>query len=116
MDGPAAHCLRIGESCLDPFVELALAAGQARQAPLAAGPVPRRHVEERLRQAVTLELLSDGVLRMIVGEKELDAGKASSRGPSETLQERHLLKHHAEIGGEPGHGGDPELERARGWR
>ncbi len=53
---------------------------------------------------MALEPRRDLVGRKIIGEEKLDAGESARLRDREPVEERRLLEHHAEIGGELRHG------------
>ena len=108
---PAIRCSRLTPVALrvrQRRLQAALQFGEARRqrgkALLAGGPVARRQVEQRLRQAVALEPLADRLGRMLIGKEEFDRGEAGFRRGLEAVEERHLVEHHREVGGKTGHG------------
>jgi hypothetical protein len=48
------------------------------------------------------EALGDGLHRKRIRKQELDGGEAGAGGPGETVEERRLIEHHRQIGGESG--------------
>src|SRR5690606_6742246 len=72
---------------------------QGRGPALAAGPVAGRAVEQGLREAVPVELGTDGLGLMLVGKQELDRPEASRGRRTKTLEEWALGEHEREIGG-----------------
>ncbi len=121
----------------DGIAEVGLAAGQGGHAAFALRPVPRRGVEQHLRQPVVLQPRGDLGRREVVGEQELDPLEAGLGGQGEAVEERHLVEHHREVRGEarhsgispkgsrgrltpPGRAGQPQARRAcavgAGWR
>src|SRR5271156_4147410 len=88
----AQTCLQIGKTL-----------GQRRKTLFACVPITRRQIEERLRQAITMQPLADLLGRVCVGKQELDRREASLGRRLETIEERHLVEHQSEIGGKTGH-------------
>ena len=88
---------------IDAGAELLLAARQAGDAALAAGPVAGRHVVQRLGQAVLLEQVGQELLLVGVGEQVLDRLEAVGRGRGEALDEVVLVVEHGQIGRELRH-------------
>ena len=80
--------------------ELLLPSGQRRHAPLSAGPVAGRQVEQHLLQLGVVERPPDLGGRPIIGEQVLDPMEAATGGGGEAVQEGMLLEHHRQIGGE----------------
>src|ERR1039457_4674854 len=66
--------------------EFALAPGQGGHATLALGPVPRRQVEERLGQAVSLQPRCDLLGGKVVRKQIFDAGETALRRRRETVE------------------------------
>ncbi len=95
--------LGVRQRGMQALLQIIEAFGQRREAFLAGVPIARRQVEQRLRQAIALEPLADGIGRMLIGKQEFDRGKSCVRRRIEAIEERHLGKHHREIGGETGH-------------
>ena len=85
--------------------------GRAGDTPLPAGPVPRRCIDQHLLQAVPVEFVADRRRAELVGELALDRLEAVGGAGAETLEERHLVVHHRQVGGEMRHG---ESGSARG--
>ena len=77
----------------------------AREPAVACRPVARRHVEQHHLEPVAVELFANRLGRMLVREQELDAGEAGLCRGAETLEKRHLVEHHRQVGVELWHGG-----------
>ena len=110
--GHAMHQLAIQrrgivQCLLHALTEFRLPAGQACQAPLAIGPVARRHVEQRLGQAVRLQPGGDLGGGKIVGKQELDSLETRLARGFEPVEERQFVEHHRQIGSETRHGDPP---------
>ena len=103
VDPLAAQGGRILDGADDAGAELLLAARQAADAPLAAGPVAGRHVVQGLGQAVLLEQVGQELLLVGVGEQILDRLEAVGRGRGEALDEVVLVVEHGQIGRELRH-------------
>jgi hypothetical protein len=104
MDAVIAEHTRIVEGPGDAGAEFVLAAGQRCETPLARIPVAGRPVEQRLHEAGLVEPRFDLGRRMRIGEEILHGLEAVARSGGEALQERMLLIHHREVGGEFRHG------------
>src|SRR5260370_40375740 len=50
-----------------------------------------------------MQPLADGLGRMIIGKHEFHGRKPCLRCRIKTVEERHFVEHHGEIGGETGH-------------
>src|SRR5581483_10970843 len=98
-----AERTRIGECGVDAAAEFVVAARQRRDAALAGRPVARWRIEERLRQTVFVEARLELGSGEVVREQVLDRFEAVTRGSSEAIEERVLVVHHRQIGGETWH-------------
>jgi hypothetical protein len=98
-----AERARVIERGGDSGAKLRFAAGERRETALARLPVARRQVEQHAFQLCCAQRGRHLVRRVCVGKKKLHAAEPGGRGGGEALQERNLLEHHAEVGGEARH-------------
>ena len=99
----APRRLRVRERLSHRRLELLLPPRHRGQPPLALGPVPRRQVEQRLRQPVCLQPRCDLVRRPLVGKQELHALEAGLGGRLEPVEKIDLGEHHRQVGGKLNH-------------
>ncbi|ABA53116.1 hypothetical protein BURPS1710b_A0443 [Burkholderia pseudomallei 1710b] len=95
---------RVVERGVDRAPELVLAARQRRDSALARRPVAGRRVEQRLHEAMRVEARLELGGGELVREQVLDRLEAVACRGGEALEERVLVVHHREIGGEARHG------------
>ena len=99
MKDPALGRLGVKERLLDPVAEFLLAPGQDRDTALARRPFAGRHVEQRLLEPMTVQLLGDHFGRMFVRGEILDSLEAAGGSRGEAIEKPDFLEYKAEIGG-----------------
>lgn len=98
-----AEHLRILERCRNAALELLFATGQRGDAALAARPIARRRIEQRLRETCIVKTGADIRLVEVIGKKELHALEAILCRSGKAVEERVLLVHHGQVGGKARH-------------
>src|SRR6185437_4771063 len=98
----AEHC-GVADGFSDATTEVCLTAGEGTDAALATGPVAGRKVEQRLREIVLLQPLSDRLGRFGIGPEIFDTGEAVAGRSIEAIEKCEFRIEHRKIGGETKH-------------
>ncbi len=93
-----AQRLRIFDRAADAVAELGNAIGQARDAAFAGFPMAGRQVVQDETQAVRLEPFGQFGGGERIREQEFDCGKSCACRRLETVEERHFVEQHGQVG------------------